>query len=97
MRVQRYKKMAEYANISATFLLFMLFFCNLPYLRAVLHEVRPYSGWGLRIELLPFQRGDSLLEGGNLFERVALLLALHGNYGLGGMGNKLLVAELLAH
>ena len=45
--------------------------------------------------LLAFQRSDALLEGSDLLFRVALLLALQGNHGLGGVLHEALVRELL--
>ena len=57
-------------------------------------EVTPYfiykTSW-----LLTLQGSDALLEGGNLLLGVALLLALHGNDGLGGILHEALVGELL--
>ena len=40
---------------------------------------------------------DAFLEGGNLLFGVALLLALEGDNGLGGVGHETLVGELLLH
>ena len=47
--------------------------------------------------LLVLQGVEALLNGGNLFLGVALLLALALHHGLGGVGHEVVVRELLLH